>query len=95
MKEISIVLPKTWSGTECLTGRNVVADMSGYGKPVLRVTGSHPVFGSQPLAVQYGQCGVSGLEIQLPFEVLTKNQNLTKNSGNYKNVKHQSLKLLK
>ena len=80
-KEISIVLPKAWAGTECLSGRNVTSDMSGFGKPDFRVTGAHPLFGTQPLALQYGQCGVPGLEVQLPFEILTNNQNMSRKSG--------------
>jgi hypothetical protein len=62
--------------------------MSGIGKPDYVIGGSHPIFGSKPVAVQFGQCGVSGIEIQLPFKVLTEFQNLTKQTGE---IFHSSL----
>ena len=80
--KIEVILPKTWSGTECLNGRNVAADMSGYtGNPDFRISTSDPMFGSKPVALQFGQCGVQGLEVRVPFEVLTRGQNLSQQTG--------------
>ena len=56
--------------------------MSGLaGGPDFRIDGSDPIFGSKPFAVQFGQCGVQGLEVRIPFDVLTQNQNLSRQTG--------------
>ena len=76
-----MILPQSWTvqtGSECLTGKSVSA--SGLelqrGQSDVVITERHPIFGIRPWASQYGQCGVQGLNIALPYPALTNNQTL-------------------
>lgn len=78
---VDVVLPPSWAGTACAAGRNAtVADVflasSGSGgdsgQADFRVSGPHPVFGSEPRAAQYGRCGAVGRGVDLPYTMMTE-----------------------
>jgi hypothetical protein len=74
--DVNIILPTSWAGTDCLNDRQINDKINSGLKESsdFTVTSSHPIFGdSQPLAIQYGQCGESGLGIRIPFGLLTQN----------------------
>ena len=74
---ISILLPASWSGTDCLNDRPINDKISTNPHPDFLVTSDHPVFGAnRPISLQYGQCGQSGLGIRIPHALLSSG-NLT------------------
>lgn len=82
-KDVTVILPRAWSNTECLNGRNVsVSTLSeAFDEADFEITGSHPIFGSnRPWALQFGECGVSGQGVKIPYHVLTESKNLSTNS---------------
>ena len=71
---INILLPSSWSGSDCLDGRPINDQISFTPQPDFKVTSEHPLFGAEhPLTIQYGTCGQSGRGIQLPYPLLTAN----------------------
>ena len=40
--------------------------------PDFKVDSPHPLYGTEPWTQQYGQCGVSGLNIRLPFPLIVE-----------------------
>ena len=80
---INILLPSSWSGSDCLDGRPINDQINFTPSPDFKVTSEHPLFGAtQPLAIQYGGCGQSGKGIQIPYHLLTQ-QNLTESTSKY------------
>ena len=74
---ISVLLPASWSGSDCLNGRPINDKISAPYRPDFVVSNEHPLFGdSRPMAMQYGQCGQSGLGIRIPHGLLNRG-NLT------------------
>ena len=74
---ISVLLPASWSGTDCLNDRPINDKISTNPHPDFLVTSDHPVFGAnRPISLQYGQCGQSGLGIRIPHALLSSG-NLT------------------
>ena len=75
-KDVTIILPASWSGTECLLGRNVTSEnsrypfssasntgtsLSGVNQADFIVGGNDPIFGAHPsVNEQFGQCGTGG-----------------------------------
>ena len=75
-KDVTIILPASWSGTECLLGRNVTSEnsrypfssasntgtsLSGVNQADFIVGGDDPIFGAHPsVNEQFGQCGTGG-----------------------------------
>ena len=43
------------------------------------MVGPHPVFGEEPRAKQFGQCGKIGHGVDVPFPILTKRNGLDSN----------------
>ena len=79
--DVQIILPGSWAtggGGECLSGKSssVWSPELQRGQSDVLVTERHPIFGIRPWTSQYGQCGVQGLEIALPYPALTNNQTL-------------------
>ena len=74
--DVTIILPGSWAGTECLLGRNISTGknrypfsttshqgplLSGVNRPDFIVSGDNPIFGDHPsVNEQFGQCGTSG-----------------------------------
>ena len=74
--DITIILPGSWAGTECLLGRNISVGnhrypfssgshpgplLSGVNRPDFTVSGDDPIFGARPsVNEQFGQCGTGG-----------------------------------
>jgi len=79
--DITIILPRSWQTTECLIDITLSTDLSTIGKRNIIVRASDPLFGAQPLARQYGQCGVQGLWMDIPIDALTSEKSLTKQTG--------------
>lgn len=53
-------------------------------KADLRITDEHPIFGTQPYALQYGPCGHPGLSIEVPYNFLKNEENIkTKGSRHF------------
>ena len=74
---ISVLLPASWSGSDCLNGRPINDKISATYQPDFVIGGDHPIFGAErPIALQYGQCGESGLGIRVPHKLLSQG-NLT------------------
>ena len=84
---ISILLPSSWSGTDCLNGRPINDDkisLDPSGQTDFLVTESHPIFGDQkPITLQYGQCGQTGLGIRIPHQILSQSTNLTEKTSEF------------
>ena len=75
-RDVTIILPGSWAGTECLLGRNISVGnnrypfssnphtgpiLSGVNRPDFLVSGDDPIFGARPsVNEQFGQCGTSG-----------------------------------
>ena len=80
---ISILLPSSWSGTDCLNGRPINDKISLDPRQTdFLVTNGHPIFGDQkPITLQYGQCGQTGLGIRIPHQLLSQSQNLTQKTS--------------
>ncbi len=80
---INVLLPASWSGTDCLNGRPINDKISSSDHPDFVVTSDHPIFGSaRPITWQYGPCGQPGLGIRLPHALLTQG-NLTESTSKY------------
>ena len=79
---INILLPTSWSGSDCLNGRPINDQISFSPRPDFKVTAEHPLFGAtQPLTIQFdGQCGTMGRGIQLPYPLLAST-NLTESTS--------------
>ena len=74
--DVTIILPASWEGTECLLGRNISTGrnrypfsttsqqaplLSGVNRPDFVVSGDSPIFGEHPsVNEQFGQCGSRG-----------------------------------
>ena len=83
---ISILLPASWSGTDCLNDRPINDKISTNPHPDFLVTSDHPVFGAnRPISLQYGQCGQSGLGIRIPHAILSSG-NLTEFTSKSNNL---------
>ena len=50
-------------------------------KAQIQVESPHPIFGSQPHAEQFGQCGVAGEQLTLPYTLLTDNVRVTQQNS--------------
>lgn len=72
-----------WAGTECMDGRNVSTSnySPNFDMADFTVQGQDPLFGPRPMARQFGSCGQAGLGVNLPFEILTESQNVSKEIG--------------
>ena len=96
--DITIILPGSWAGTECLLGRNISVGhqrnpfssglnqgplLSAVNRPDFVVSGDDSIFGARPsVNEQFGQCGTSGrVGVRIPFTVLTKSFNITRDAG--------------
>ena len=79
---INILLPTSWSGSDCLNGRPINDQISSFtSQPDFKVTAEHPLFGAtKPLTIQFGQCGTMGRGIQLPYPLLAST-NLTESTS--------------
>ena len=78
---INILLPTSWSGSDCLNGRPINDQISFTSQPDFKVTAEHPLFGAtKPLTIQFGQCGTMGRGIQLPYPLLAST-NLTESTS--------------
>ena len=78
---VTVVLPASWAGTACTSDTNVTVDSVYFAGNVdadFNVEGPHPIFGSEPWARQFGQCGNVGQGVQVPFPALTQ---ITENLG--------------
>ena len=74
--DVTIILPGSWEGTECLLGRNISTGrnrypfsttsnqaplLSGVNRPDFIVSGDSPIFGDHPsVNEQFGECGKGG-----------------------------------
>ena len=76
LSDVTIILPGSWEGTECLLGRNISTGrnrypfsttsnqaplLSGVNRPDFIVSGDSPIFGDHPsVNEQFGECGKGG-----------------------------------
>ena len=67
-----ILVPASWSNEECLLRRNILSKYAHGQAPDFKVDSPHPLYGTEPWTQQYGQCGVSGLNIRLPFPMIVE-----------------------
>ena len=65
-----ILVPSSWNNELCLRSRRILPTYAHGQKSDFKVESPHPIYGSQPWAEQYGQCGVPGLSVQLPYPLL-------------------------
>ena len=74
-QDFQVHLPSSWMNqADCLASRNLVASFESSTKNSdITVTGPHPIFGSQPIAKQFGGCGTRGQGVDLPYTYLELN----------------------
>ena len=77
---IEVTVPSGWNKEDCLRSRQL-KPQSISEKAQIQVESPHPIFGSQPHAEQYGQCGVAGEQLTLPYTLLTDNVRVTQQSS--------------
>ena len=65
-----IIVPSAWNNEMCLKSRNILNTYPHSEEASFKVESPHPIFGAQPWARQFGQCGVPGLDIHLPYPIL-------------------------
>ena len=53
---IEVTVPSSWNNEECLKSRKI-RPHSKSADPNILVESQHPIFGTQPHAEQFGQCG--------------------------------------
>ena len=79
---IEVIVPSSWNNEECLKSRRLQPH-STQGDPNILVESPHPIFGSQPHADQFGQCGVPGLQLRVPYTLLTDNVRVTAQNSKF------------
>ena len=67
---LRILVPASWSNEECLLRRNILSHYPHGRSADFYVDSPHPLFGAEPWTQQFGQCGISGLNIRLPFPLI-------------------------
>ena len=75
-----IIVPASWNNELCLRSRRLLnhAAYTHSQEISFRVESPHPIFGArQPWSQQYGQCGVTGLRVHLPYPMLVDDIRLT------------------
>ena len=70
----TVELPPSWRGTECVQGLDV--EEGGVGMSDILVTSPHPILGNLPYAPQPEGCRQRGLQLSLPFPLLTSTANM-------------------
>ena len=78
------MLPPSWAGTDCLDGRNVtvartfIPRQDGGGgdnwdawNADFTMVAPDPLWGAEPRARQFGQCGAAGRGVALPYPLVT------------------------
>ncbi len=65
-----ILVPSSWNNEQCLRSRRILSTYPHGDQVAIKVESSHPIYGSQPWAQQFGQCGVPGLNLRLPYPIL-------------------------
>ena len=70
----TVELPPSWRGTECVQGLDV--EEGGVGTSDILVTSPHPILGNLPYAPQPEGCRQRGLQLSLPFPLLTSTANM-------------------
>ena len=73
---VEVTVPSAWNNEECLRSRQLKPE-SILDPAEISVESPHPIFGSQPHAEQYGQCGIPGRQLTLPYTLLTDNVRVT------------------
>ncbi len=83
--ELNIIVPSSWSGEECLKSRFLsTRDRSASPRENdFTVDNSHPIFGTDPRVDQFGQCGIGGSGIHLPYSILTDEVRITEKSREF------------
>lgn len=74
--DVSVIIPDSWIGTDCAVDAAALQEEAGghSGGDVgadFTVEAPHPIFGSEPYAEQFGQCGQRGKGVKIPFTALT------------------------
>lgn len=65
-----ILVPSSWNNELCLRSRKLL-NTYPHGEDVsFKVESPHPIYGAQPWAQQFGQCGVAGKNVRLPYPIL-------------------------
>lgn len=79
LKQFNIILPRSWSGTDCALSANTEYSVSG-AKPDVVISGmdlenkERRFHHHSVRSVQYGQCGTAGIKVDLPFSALMANR---------------------
>ena len=83
-KEVNIVLPETWSGSDCVgTGGAATANAFQSAQPDFVVEDESPIFGVRPHSQRFGGCGTKGRQgVRVPFQMLAE-RNITQQSGKH------------
>ena len=83
-KEVNIVLPETWSGSDCVgTGSGAAANAFQSAQPDFVVEDESPIFGVRPHSQRFGGCGTKGRQgVRVPFQMLAE-RNITQQSGKH------------
>ncbi len=86
LAEVSVRLPPSWSrggvAADCLAsrrgsvGQTEAASRGDRGHDIVVTADRNPLFGSRPVAKQFGRCGERGLRLELPSAGLTANVSL-------------------
>ena len=78
-----ILVPSSWNNELCLRSRRLLPTYE-HGKEVnFAIESPHPIFGNQPFARQFGQCGVPGRGVQIPYTILTDQMRLDQETRKY------------
>jgi len=76
---LNVILPNSWNNEECLRSRDVYHQVqNGFETSQIDIVveAAHPIFGADPWTEQFGQCGVQGQKMRLPYPILVDDARL-------------------
>jgi hypothetical protein len=84
--ELNVLVPASWNNEECLQSRQMEPASSRVHQVMesdFVVDSPHPIYGAEPWAQQYGQCGVGGLSIKVPYSLLLDESRISAKSSKF------------
>ena len=84
-REVNLVLPETWSGSDCVgSSLTTYSTASTPSDPDFVIEANEsPIFGVRPHSQTFGGCGMKGRNgVRLPFQLLNE-KNVSRTSGKH------------
>ena len=84
-REVNLVLPETWSGSDCVgSSLTTYSTASTPSEPDFVIEANEsPIFGVRPHSQTFGGCGMKGRNgVRLPFQLLNE-KNVSRTSGKH------------